>query len=230
MTNTLPSGTGVVVRDGRAVLLSEGEETPLFDLAWLKLRGRHNQENAVAAAAIAIACGASPEAIACAVESFRGVAHRLELIGDAAGAHYYNDSIATTPERTVAGLRSFAEPVVLLLGGRDKHLPLQELAGESLARCRAIVLFGESADKLEDAMRSEKNDRRIPVVRAGTMEEAVAAAAGFAEAGDVVLLSPACTSYDAYDNFERRGDHFRALVQQMQMNPTGAKGVQPSHP
>ena len=233
MAGAVPGGysqTGVVVRDGSAVLLSKGEETPLFDLAWLKLRGRHNQENAVAAAAIAIACGASPEAIACAVESFCGVPHRLELIGDADDVHYYNDSIATTPDRTVAGLRSFAEPVVLLLGGRDKHLPLQELAREALAGCRAIVLFGESAAKLEVTIQSEKNDRRIPVVRVGRMAEAVAAAAGFAEAGDVVLLSPACTSYDAYDNFERRGEHFRALVQQMQTNPTGAKGVQSSHP
>ena len=106
----------------------------------------------MAAAAIASACGISPEAIACAVESFRGVAHSLELVAEVKGVAYYNDSIATTPERTVAGLRSFDSPVVLLLGGRDKELPLDDLASEALKRCRAIVLFGESADKLEEAL------------------------------------------------------------------------------
>lgn len=209
MTGDLP-GDGVCVRDGWAVLRVGRLEERLFPLSDLRLRGAHNQANAVGAAAIAAASGVSPDAITCAVEAFRGVPHRLELIGEANGVTYYNDSIATTPERTLAGLRSFEEPVVLLLGGRDKHLPLDELAAEAARRCRAVVLFGESASKLQEALREAAS--RIPVIRVESLPEAVAAATAAAQSGDVVLLSPACTSYDAYENFERRGDHFRELV------------------
>ncbi len=210
-------GDGVVVKDGWAVLRMGRLRERLFPLSALRLRGRHNQANAVAAAAIAAACGVSPEAIACAAESFSGVPHRLELVAEAEGVRYYNDSIATTPERTLAGLRSFSEPVVLLLGGRDKNLPLETLAREALARCRAIVLFGEAAGKLEAALKTAAPAarRRPPIVRADGLPEAVAAARSHAHAGDVVLLSPACTSFDAYDNFERRGEHFASLVRNL---------------
>ncbi len=226
MAGELPAGScGVVVRDGSAFFVDEGAALPLFNVAWLQLRGRHNQENAVAAAAIAIGCGASPGAIACGAESFRGVPHRLELVGEAEGVQYYNDSIATTPERTLAGLRSFEQPMALLLGGRDKQLPLEELAREALDRCRAIVLFGESAGKIENAIRAENNPRNTPVVRVDGLAEAVAAAAAAAQPGDVVLLSPACTSYDAYDNFERRGEHFRALVEGLKEAGGSTKGA-----
>jgi UDP-N-acetylmuramoylalanine--D-glutamate ligase len=110
----------------------------------------------------------------------------------------------------VAGLRSFDEPVVLLLGGRDKHLPLEELAAEAAERCRAVVLFGESAPKLQEALREAVSKTRV--IRVETLPQAVEAASAAAQPGDVVLLSPACTSYDAYENFERRGEHFRDLV------------------
>jgi UDP-N-acetylmuramoylalanine--D-glutamate ligase len=214
MGEELP-GEGAFVRDGWAVGRYQGLERPLFSLGWVGLRGRHNLENAIAAAAIALACGVTPEAIACAVESFRGVPHRLEHVAEVAGAHYYNDSIATTPERTLAGLRSFTEPVVLLLGGREKHLPLDELARESLARCRGIVLFGEAAAVLQEALEAEDNPRNVPVAGVESLEEAVSAARDLARAGDVILLAPACNSYDAYDNFERRGGHFRSLVHRL---------------
>lgn len=220
-TSDLP-GDGVFVRDGWAVLRCGRLEERLFLLSDLRLRGAHNSANAVAAAAIASAAGVSPDAIACAVDAFPGVPHRLEFVGNAGGVGYYNDSIATTPERTLAGLRSFEEPAVLLLGGRDKNLPLDELAGEASRRCRAIVLFGESAGKLAEALRATGS--KTPVVRVDTLPEAVDAAAAAAQPGDVVLLSPACTSYDAYDNFERRGEHFRSLVSQM------IKEMQPSLP
>lgn len=209
------SGDAVFVRNGIAMARWNGVEEPLFSLSSVQLRGRHNQENAVAAAAIALAGGVSPDAIACAAGAFRGVPHRLEPVAEVNGAKYYNDSIATTPERTLAGLRSFEAPVVLLLGGRDKNLPLEEMAREALSRCRGIVLFGEAAGLLEDALDREPNPRNVPVVRKRFLDEAVSAAAGLAQPGDAVLLSPACTSYDAYDNFERRGEHFRSLVRQM---------------
>ncbi len=225
-------GDGVFVRDGWAILRLASLHERLFPLSGLLLRGRHNQANALAAAAIATACGVSPDAIACAAESFRGVAHRLELVGEVDGVRYYNDSIATTPERTLAGLCSFDEPAVLLLGGRDKHLPLEELASEALARCRAIVLFGESAEKLEGALKATTAARRPPLIRTATLAEAVETAHEAARTGDVVLLSPACTSFDAYDNFERRGEHFAGLVHQMIKPALSAAGgeVQPSLP
>jgi UDP-N-acetylmuramoylalanine--D-glutamate ligase len=203
---------GVYVEDGWAVLRLGTFNERLFELNALRLRGRHNQANAVAAAAIATACGISTDAIACAVETFRGVPHRLESVGEAGGAAYYNDSIATTPERSLAGIRSFEEPVILLLGGRDKNLPLEELASEAMRRCRAVILFGESAGKIDDALRNISGGE-ARVKRVETLPEAVDAAKSVAKPGDIVLLSPACTSYDAYESFERRGEHFRALVE-----------------
>jgi UDP-N-acetylmuramoylalanine--D-glutamate ligase len=217
-------GDGVFTRDGWAVIRYGRLNEKVFSLDSVRLRGRHNQANAVAAAAIATACGVSPEAIACAVETFRGVPHRLEFVSEIGGVSYYNDSIATTPERALAGIRSFAEPVVLLLGGRDKELPLQELAAQASHDCRAVVLFGESAGKIEQALRAVGGPDQAPVRRVESLAEAVEAATSQAEAGDVVLLSPACTSYDAYENFEQRGEHFRSLVRQM------AEEVQPSLP
>ncbi|HLB26054.1 MAG TPA: UDP-N-acetylmuramoyl-L-alanine--D-glutamate ligase [Dehalococcoidia bacterium] len=212
-------GDGVYVRNGEAHFRRGRYDSPLFALDALRLRGAHNRENALAAAALASACGVTPGAIASAVESFAGVPHRLEHVATLGGAGYYNDSIATTPERTLAGMRSFQEPLVLLLGGRDKHLPLEELAAEAARRCRAVILFGEAAPKLAEALRGLPRVERVK-----TLEEAVAAARAAARPGDVVLLSPACTSFDAYDNFERRGEHFRALVRQL------AKEEQPSLP
>ncbi|MEE8370401.1 MAG: UDP-N-acetylmuramoyl-L-alanine--D-glutamate ligase, partial [Dehalococcoidia bacterium] len=167
---------GVFVREGWATLRRDRFEERLFALESLPLRGRHNQANALAAATLAAACGVSPEAMACAVAAFRGVPHRLELVAEAAGARYYNDSIATTPERTLAGIRSFEEPLVLLLGGRDKHLPLEELAREAMRRCRAIVLFGESAGKLEEALRQRPARGRPPLIRVANLPQAVEAA------------------------------------------------------
>ena len=218
--DSLP-GDGVFVQDGIAVLKRGRVRQPLFALDRLQLRGRHNVANAVAAAAVAAACGASPEAIACAAETFKGAPHRLELVAEIDGVRWYNDSIATTPERALAGLRSFSEPTVLLLGGRDKHLPIEDMVREASTRCRAVVLFGESAPMLEEAFRALGRSSP-PLSRVETLEQAVERAAGAAQPGDVVLLSPSGTSYDAYDSFEYRGDHFRSLVQRM------TKEVQPS--
>jgi len=220
--DSLP-GDGVFVSDGWAVVRFGKLNERLFPLGSVRLRGRHNQANAVAAAAVALACGVSSEAIACAVRTFRGVPHRLELVAEVDGVSYFNDSIATTPERALAGIRSFSEPTVLLLGGRDKNLPLEDLATEATRRCRAVVLFGESAAKFERAF--QKTGAAAAVVRrVEGLSEAAKVARRLAQPGDVVLLSPACTSYDAYDSFEQRGEHFRALVGQM------IKEAQPSLP
>ncbi len=210
-------GDGVYVREDWARFRRGRYDQPLFPLSSLRLRGRHNRQNAVAAAAVASACGVTPEAIACAAQSFDGIPHRLEHVATLDGADYYDDSIATTPERTLAGIRSYQEPIVLLLGGRGKGLPLEALAQEAQRRCRAVILFGESAPELEAALRKGAGGagaKVARVVRISTLVEAVEAARAAARPGDAVLLSPACTSFDAYDNFERRGEHFRSLVMQ----------------
>jgi UDP-N-acetylmuramoylalanine--D-glutamate ligase len=166
----------------------------------------------------------TPAAIEAAVRGFRSVPHRLELVARVDGADYYNDSIATTPERTLAGMRSFEEPLVLLLGGREKHLPLEEMSREMCRRCRAAVFFGEAREALGAAARAACTDippeKRPHMETVATLSEAVAAARAAARPGDVVLLSPACTSFDAYENFEERGAHFRRLILAL----PGAKG------
>lgn len=191
----------VVVRHGNraSAVLSEGD---------IRLRGRHNLANVVMACAIAAEAGFSVDAMRGGVRGFRGVPHRLEVVGRASGATWVNDSIATSPERTIAGLRAFTEPVVLLLGGREKNLPLDQLQELARERCRAVICFGEAGPLFHDAMKSAVAEARI----VPTLDEAVVAAASLVQPGDVVLLSPAGTSFDAYPNFEARGEAFRELV------------------
>ncbi|HEX5368798.1 MAG TPA: UDP-N-acetylmuramoyl-L-alanine--D-glutamate ligase [Dehalococcoidia bacterium] len=183
----------------------------VIQAADVPLRGRHNVANATAATAIAAACEIVPPAVTQAIRDFRAPAHRLELVDRVRDVDYYNDSIATAPERTLAALHSFDEPLVLLLGGREKNLPLEELMTEARVRCRAIVTFGEAGAMLADAAEAAG----IETHRAGPLSEAFSVAADLAQPGDVVLLSPACTSFDAYPNFEERGVDFRRLVAQL---------------
>jgi UDP-N-acetylmuramoylalanine--D-glutamate ligase len=196
-----------------------GSDKTVLPVAEIPLRGRHNVWNVLAATAVASACGIGVEAIAQGVRDFKAVPHRLEFVASIDGVAYYNDSIATTPERTLAGMRSFTEPLVLLLGGREKKLPLQGMALEACERCRVIVVFGEARDALVAAALAA-NDALEPTERpliedVESLADAVLAAKAAARPGDVVLLSPACTSFDAYDNFEERGEHFRRLVMEM---------------
>jgi UDP-N-acetylmuramoylalanine--D-glutamate ligase len=194
-------GADIVVRGGNRV-------TAVLPRDEILLRGEHNLANVVMACAIGNEAGFPVGAMARAVRGFRGVAHRLEVVGSALGATWINDSIATSPERTVAGLRAFTEPVVLLLGGREKSLPLEGLRELARERCRAVICFGESGGLFADGIRDAVPDTRL----VATLEDAIASAATAVQPGDVVLLSPAGTSFDAYPNFEARGVAFRRLV------------------
>lgn len=178
----------------------------VIDRGDIRLRGEHNVANVVMACAVGAAAGFPAEAMGRAVAGFRGIPHRLEVVGKAGGVIWVNDSIATTPERAVAGLRAFAAPVILLLGGREKNLPMEALAREAADRCRAVVCFGEAGRVFADGV-AHPQTRVV-----ATLEEAVAAAAEIVQAGDVVLLSPAGTSFDAYPSFAARGERFRELV------------------
>jgi len=151
-----------------------------------------------------------------AIETFDGVPHRLELVRELNGVRWYNDSIATAPERTVAAINSFEEPIVLLLGGRDKKLPWDHLAQLIRKRVSRVVIFGEAGDLIADAIGPKKPGQAMrSVVRCATLHEAIKTAYKQAEKGDVVLLSPGCTSYDAFKDFEERGQAFRKWVNEL---------------
>lgn len=183
----------------------------------LRLRGEHNLENALAASLLARLAGAPTDAIARVCTTFRGVEHRLEFVATIRGAHFYDDSIATTPERAVAALRSFTEPIILLAGGRDKHLPWEDMADLTVRRVRHLVLFGEAAGLIENAVsqamqRASGQTTLRSVHKVKSLEEAVPLAANLSEPGDVVLLAPGGTSFDAFRDFAERGRRFKELV------------------
>jgi UDP-N-acetylmuramoylalanine--D-glutamate ligase len=174
----------------------------------MPLPGRHNVDNALAAAAVGRIAGLSDETINSAVRSFKGVEHRLELVGEWAGVRWFNDSKATNPDAGRVALSAFpGAPVVLIAGGYGSGFELDAWVKDVLANTEAVVLIGASADLLQDALRAHPK-----VLRAASLEEAVAAAAGVSRLGGVVLLSPAYKSFDMFKDYEDRGNQFKALV------------------
>ncbi len=220
-----PRRPGTWVEQGAVLLEMAGPAQRICELADIRLRGAHNLLNVLAACAIAGAAGAPANAMRTAIRSFQGVPHRLEMVREWNGVQFVNDSIATSPERSMAALRSFDEPIILLAGGRDKHLPWEEWADLVLRKARGVILFGEAAGLIERALqrafeRAKESGcqcRLTPenVRPAVTLERAVQIASEMAEPGDVVLLSPGGTSYDAYTDFVERGEHFRKLVKML---------------
>jgi UDP-N-acetylmuramoylalanine--D-glutamate ligase len=197
------------LRDGNAYL-------PLILREKILLRGDHNVANVLAAFAIGHAAGFPLDAMLEAVEDFHGVPHRLELVRELNGVRWYNNSIATAPERTIAVIHAFDEPIVLMLGGRDKKLPWEELVQLANERVDHVVLFGEAAEKIEKTMVSlGLGKRRFSVTRVNGLHEAVVKAAQVAESGDIVLFSPGGTSYDEFKDFAERGERFRTWVQEL---------------
>jgi UDP-N-acetylmuramoylalanine--D-glutamate ligase len=192
-------------RDGR--LWWRGN--PLADASEIRLRGAHNRENAMAAAAVCLARGLPAPAVRSALASFGGVAHRLEEIATLDGVLYVNDSKATNVASAVVGIESFPGGVHAILGGRGKHGDYAPLAAAVRARARAVYLIGEAAAEIGEALAGAG----VPLRDCGDLAAAVAAARAAAGPGEVVLLSPACASYDQYRSFEERGAHFRALVE-----------------
>ncbi|MEK7324758.1 MAG: cyanophycin synthetase, partial [Chloroflexota bacterium] len=209
-------------REGVIYLRDGGHEQPVCRVAEIKLRGAHNVLNVLAACALAGAAGIEPAAMREAINNFTGVAHRLELVRERNGVKWYNDSIATAPERAMAAIRSFDEPLILLVGGRDKKLPWDDLMALARQRVKALIVFGEAADLIAraaedenmkvEARRYKMAPKLLNVVKCSSMAEAVQKAAEIAEAGDVVLLSPGGTSYDAFKDFVERGERFREMA------------------
>jgi UDP-N-acetylmuramoylalanine--D-glutamate ligase len=175
--------------------------------------GRHNRENAAAAVAAARAAGIREDAIAAGLRSFAGVEHRLELVAERGGVRFVNDSKATNTVAARTGIAAFDEPLHLILGGSLKGESFEELARDIAARGQVLpLLIGEASEQLAAAL-----DRAgVAYVQAGTLDDAVRLAAARSRPGEVVLLSPACASYDQFENFERRGEEYRRLVQNLE--------------
>lgn len=215
--NELEEGlNGTYLQDGSLHLRDGDVHLPLIRREKILLRGDHNVSNALAAFAIGHASGFPLDAMLEAVKDFRGVPHRLELVRELRGVRWYNDSIATAPERSMAAIRAFDEPIVLLLGGRDKNLAWEELVQLVSERVDHVVLFGEAAEKIQKTVDSLGfRENRFSVRGAKSLHEAVIQAAEIAEPGDIVLLAPGGTSFDEFKDFAERGERFREWVQEL---------------
>jgi UDP-N-acetylmuramoylalanine--D-glutamate ligase len=198
------------------VALAEGtifyDGEPLLRAGELGLLGEHNAANAMAAAAAALAMGIDRDAVREGLRSFAGVPHRLEQVAEIDGVRFVNDSKATNVASAVVGLRAFEGGVHAILGGSDKGEPFAPLARPIAETCVACYLIGATADRLASELAGVV-ERGVPLHRRDSLEEAVSAAAGAARPGEVVLLAPACASFDAFEDFEERGDRFREIVE-----------------
>jgi len=208
---------GTYLKESDLALFDGRNEQVLIKRDDIALRGDHNVLNVLAACAITAAAGFNAAAIEAGIKGFSGVDHRLEYVGTVNGAAWYNDSIATAPERTMAAIRSFTEPLVLMIGGRDKKLPWEDLAELIKNRVDHVVVFGEAAPKILEALgKVQTEPASFSIDHAAGLHEAVHLAFTRSEPDDVILLSPGGTSYDEFEDFEERGECFRNLVKNLQ--------------
>jgi UDP-N-acetylmuramoylalanine--D-glutamate ligase len=208
-----PVPQGAWVEDGTIVFrAAEGAAIePVLPLSGITLKGDHNVENVLAAVCAARLAGAPAEAIRLAIENFHAVEHRLEYVATINGVEFYNDSKATNVDATAKAIAAFKSGIHLILGGKDKGAPYTPLAPLLQDRARAIYTIGAAAAKIESQLRGV-----APIVSCITLDKAIAAAAAAAHPGEVVLLAPACSSYDQFENYEQRGHAFKELVSELQ--------------
>jgi UDP-N-acetylmuramoylalanine--D-glutamate ligase len=211
---------GTFLREGQIVGCLSDRIAPVCSVHDLLLPGRHNVADALAATAAALAWGVSSDRVAAALRAFRGAEHRLELVAEANGVRYVNDSIATSPDRTVAALNAFDAPVLLIAGGYDKGIPFDPLGPAVARKARHLLLIGATADRIAEVV--ERHGATPTIHRCASLPEAVEAASSLAAPGDVVLLSPACASYDMFRNFEERGKQFKELVRKIGIRGQGS--------
>jgi UDP-N-acetylmuramoylalanine--D-glutamate ligase len=206
-------GADATIRDGRAVVSAPGGEALRISLERCALKGAHNEENILAAVSAAARLGASEAAIQAVIDRWTGLPHRVEYVGDWKGIDFYDDSKGTNVGAVVKALESFERPVLLLAGGRDKlgsYAPLLEAAS---GKAKAVFAFGEAGPR----MFQELSDH-LPALLLPDLESAFSEALKQAVEGDVVLLSPACSSFDQYESYAARGDHFKRLVAKLRNN------------
>jgi UDP-N-acetylmuramoylalanine--D-glutamate ligase len=210
---------GLFLRGRELVARTWSGERALLTRDEMQLKGLHNVQNTLAALAAGLACGASPDSMRETVRRFKPVEHRLERVAEVGGVTFYNDSKATNVDAAVKAVEALAdEPgrIVLILGGRGKNAPYAPLAPLVERKARALVLIGEDADRIEGELKAH-----APVLRAADMADAVRRAYQSAEPGDVVLLAPACASFDMFTNFEHRGRVFKEEVKKMMSDECG---------
>ena len=210
---------GLFLRGQEIVSRAPGGERVLLMSSEMKLRGRHNVENVLAAVAAGLACGAAPDSMRETIRNFQPVEHRLEFVTEVDGVKFYNDSKATSVDATVKALEAFADEagkIVLILGGRGKKAPYAPLALLVSERVRKLILVGEDAETIEREL-----GEFAPSERAGNMNEAVTCAFQAAQAGDTVLLAPACASFDMFTSYEQRGKVFKDEVSRLKSQVSG---------
>ena len=206
--------SGTFLRDGQIFFRIEGSEIFLARRDEIPLRGEHNVENVLAACAAAYLAGAEPAAIASGVKTFRGVEHRLEFVAEIGGVAFYNDSKATNVDASLKAIEAFPGPLIVILGGKGKGAPYIPLREPLQQRARLAILIGEAAEEIASELSGA-----VPLEHAGTLDRAVQIAADSARAGDTVLLAPACSSFDQFENYEHRGRAFKELVAKLENQP-----------
>ncbi len=216
ITKGRPDSTAVWLKEGFAVMSDGSSEKKLFAVSDVKLPGIHNIENYMTAAALTDGY-ADPEVLVKTAREFGGVEHRFELVRTLGGVRFYNSSIDSSPTRTVAALSNLSCRQIVICGGRDKHVPFDPLAEALFEKASAVVLTGEAAGQIKDAIGRAAASRpdggaSLTVIEESDFDEAVRTAAGLATPGSAVLLSPACTSFDRFANFAERGDRFKEIV------------------
>ncbi len=208
---------GAFLRDDGMLCYADGDTiTEIIPRDQIRLVGIHNVENYLAA--ISATWGVvSCDDIRAVATTFGGVAHRIEFVREKDGVKWYNDSIATSPTRVLAGLNSFNKKLTVIMGGYDKKIPFEPMADTLCDKAKRVILLGDTADKIEAVIRQSDHYREgVPdIIRVNSMEEAVAVAQKTAVSGDIITLSPACASFDKYPNFEARGNHYKKLVKEL---------------
>lgn len=205
---------GAYVDSNGMLCYSDGRKSvKIISASEIRLPGVHNVENYLAAIC-AVWGDVSVESVCKVARSFGGVEHRIEFVRELDGVKYYNDSIASSPTRVIAGLRSFGRKIIVIAGGYDKKIPFEPLSGPVNEFVKVLVLMGATAEKIEKAVTETPlyDPEKLKILHARSMTEAVELARKFAEAGDIVSLSPACASFDMYPNFEARGRDYKAIV------------------
>jgi UDP-N-acetylmuramoylalanine--D-glutamate ligase len=205
-----PVERGAHVLDGWIALAGEADTGRVLPAASLRIPGAHNLQNALAATLAGSLMGVPREAIASALAEFRGVPNRLETVAEVGGVRFVNDSKATNVDAALVALEAFEAPLVVILGGRHKEAPYAPLAPALARRGRRVLAIGEAAERIADELGGA-----VQVEKVDTLDRAVRRASQIASPGDVVLLSPACSSYDQFANYEERGKRFRELVAEL---------------
>ncbi|MBR3844518.1 MAG: UDP-N-acetylmuramoyl-L-alanine--D-glutamate ligase [Clostridia bacterium] len=207
---------GCYCKDNAIFAVEQGIETKVVDFQDIKLPGAHNIQNYMAA--ISAVWGiVSAQNIQKVAKEFGGVEHRIEFVRELGGVRWYNDSIATSPTRAIAGLNSFDTKQIIIAGGYDKHIPFDPFAQKAIEKIKILILTGDTANAIEQCVKKQEgySSDIIQILRAESMEEAVKIAFEHAKEGDIVSLSPACASFDRYPNFAIRGRHYKDLVNQL---------------